>query len=44
MLTLSFSKNGDLTEENAHKDIEKMVDYLLNKDSLEFSRKREKNV
>ena len=29
MLTLSFSNNGDLTEENVYKDLEKIVDYLL---------------
>ena len=29
MLTLCFSNNGSLTEQNIYKDIEKMVDYLL---------------
>jgi AcrR family transcriptional regulator len=29
MLVLSLSYNGDLTEENVYKDIEKIVDYLL---------------
>lgn len=34
MLTLSFSKNGNLTEANVYKDIEEMVDYILNKNVL----------
>ncbi|MFZ5967247.1 MAG: TetR/AcrR family transcriptional regulator [Bacillota bacterium] len=29
MIALSFSNNGDLTEENVYKDLEKIVDYLL---------------
>lgn len=29
LLTLSFSNNGDLTEENVYKDLDKIVDYLL---------------
>ncbi|MCX7745352.1 MAG: TetR/AcrR family transcriptional regulator [Clostridia bacterium] len=31
ILTLSFSNNGDLTEENVYKDVEKTVDYVLGK-------------
>ena len=29
MIAISFSYNGDLTEENVYKDLEKIVDYLL---------------
>ncbi len=29
MLTLCFSNNGDLTEENVYKELDKIVDYLL---------------
>ncbi|MDF2891544.1 MAG: uncharacterized protein K0R80_1911 [Clostridia bacterium] len=29
MIALSFSNNGDLTEENVYQDLEKIVDYLL---------------
>lgn len=29
MLVLLFSGNGDLTEENVHKEVDKMIDYLL---------------
>jgi AcrR family transcriptional regulator len=29
MIALCLSNNGDLTEENLHKDLEKMIDYLL---------------
>ena len=29
MLTLSFSNNGDLTEENVYRDLDKIVEFLL---------------
>ncbi|HYE10402.1 MAG TPA: TetR/AcrR family transcriptional regulator [Patescibacteria group bacterium] len=29
MIALSFSNNGDLTEENVYRDLEKIVDYIL---------------